>query len=115
MYFKKETTNLEIKMEANYNNDDRRYLKAKKRVEEIKGFYGHLISFVTVNIILIVLNLNTSAENIWFIWPLLGWGTGLAFHGMKVFGYSPFFGRDWEDRKMKQFLEEEQRNQKKWQ
>ena len=100
-------------METNYNEEER-YYQAKKRVEEMKGFYGNLASYVVVNIFLIILNLATSPAHLWFFWPLLGWGIGVVFHAMAVFKVSPF-GKDWEERKMKQFLEEEKRNSEKWQ
>ena len=70
---------------------------------------------ILVNIFLIVLNLVTSPKYLWFFWPLLGWGIGVVFHGLSVFKVSPFFGKDWEERKMKQFLEEEKNNAQKWQ
>ncbi len=50
---------MEIVMENKYQNEDR-YFKAKKRVEEIKGFYGNLIAYIVVNIGLLTINLLTS-------------------------------------------------------
>lgn len=100
-------------METNYNNDQR-YFQAKKRVEEIKGFYGHLASFILVNIFLFVLNIVTSPNELWFFWPTFGWGIGLLFHGMKVFGYSPFFNKDWENKKIKEFMEKENQSKQTW-
>lgn len=100
-------------METNYNNDQR-YYQAKKRVEEIKGFYGHLASFILVNIFLFVLNIVTSPNKLWFFWPTFGWGIGLLFHGMKVFGYSPLFNKDWENKKIKEFMEKEIQNKQTW-
>lgn len=97
-------------MERKYDNDDR-YFKAKKRVEEIKGFYGNLIAYIVVNLGLLILNLVTSPEVLWFFWPLFGWGLGVFFHGMKVFNYMPFLGKDWEEQKIKEFMEKEKENQ----
>ncbi len=51
---------------------DEKYEKAKKRVEEIKGFYTHLIVYVCVNIVLVIINLVTSPGALWFYWPLMG-------------------------------------------
>lgn len=93
-------------MESNYQNEER-YSKAKKRIEEIKGFYGNLTAYIVVNIMLFVINMVTSPEHLWFFWPMLGWGVGVAFHGMRVFNYMPFLGKDWEERKMKEFIEKE--------
>ncbi|MBY8961708.1 2TM domain-containing protein [Flavobacterium sp. D11R37] len=84
------------------------YFKAQKKVEEIKSFYGHLSSYILVNIGLTIINLITSPGSLWFIYPALGWGVGLAVHGMSVFNFLPFLGKDWEDRKIRQYMEQEQ-------
>ena len=64
------------------------YQKAKKRVEAKIGFYIHLAVYIVVNIILIIINLRTSPEYIWFKWPLIGWGIGVFFHAMGVFVFT---------------------------
>lgn len=101
-------------METNYSEQER-YYQAKKKVEDIKGFYGNLIAYIIFNGFFLVLNLLTSPNELWFFWPLIGWGVGVLFHGMKVFNYSPFMTKDWEARKMKQFMEQEKRNTSNWQ
>ena len=101
-------------MENNYQEEER-YFKARKRVEEIKGFYGNLIAYVVVNIGLMVLNLLTSPGYLWFFWPMLGWGIGVLFHGMKVFNYMPFFGKEWEEKKIKEFMDKEEQSKNTWQ
>jgi len=47
-------------------------------------------------------------------WPLLGWGLGVFFHGMRVFNYAPFFGKEWENRKIQELMEKEQQSKSKW-
>lgn len=101
-------------MENNYQEEER-YFKARKRVEEIKGFYGNLIAYIVVNIGLMVVNLLTSPGYLWFFWPMLGWGIGVLFHGMKVFNYMPFFGKDWEEKKIKEFMDKEEKSKNTWQ
>jgi len=100
-------------MEINYNEEDKYYL-AKKKVENIKGFYGNLIAFVVVNAVLLFINLYTSPQNLWFYWPLMWWGIGVVFHGLKVFEVFPTVGKDWEERKIKEFMEKEKQNTNKW-
>lgn len=100
-------------MEHNNLNEER-YLKAKKQVEEIKGFYGNLTAYIVVNLGLLIVNLLTSPEHIWFYWLLIGWGIGVAIHGMKVFNYLPFIGKDWEDQKIKEFMDKENERKNKW-
>ena len=101
-------------METNYTEQER-YYQAKKKVEDIKGFYGNLIAYIVFNGFFLVLNLLTTPDQLWFFWPLIGWGVGVIFHGMKVFNYSPFLSKDWEARKMKEFMEQEKRNTSNWQ
>lgn len=100
-------------MENNYQ-DQERYDKAKKRVEEIKGFYGNLTAYIVVNIGLLAINLLTSPDHLWFYWPMIGWGIGVAIHGMKVYNYLPFLGKDWEERKMKEFMDQENERKDLW-
>ena len=64
------------------------YQKAKKRVEAKVGFYIHLAVYVGVNILLIIINLVTSTQELWFKWPLMGWGIGLFFHALGVFVFT---------------------------
>jgi len=98
----------------NSNQDFENYQKAKKQVEEIKGFYSHLLSFILVMLVFIIINIRYSPEHIWFFCPLLGWGIGLFFHAVKVFNWLPFFGKSWEEKKIQQFLEEEKNKQNKY-
>lgn len=64
------------------------YSKARKRVEEKIGFYIHLAVYAGVNLLLIIINLTTSTQVLWFKWPLMGWGIGLFFHALKVFAFT---------------------------
>lgn len=90
-------------------NEQEAYYRAKKRVEEIKGFYGNLVSYCVVIPFLIFINYTTSWDFQWFWFPMLGWGMGVVFHAFDVFGY----GKDWEERKIKEILDKEQRT-KTW-
>lgn len=86
--------------------EDKRYEKAKERVEAIKGFYGNLVAYALVIPILAYINYRTTSFA-WFIFPALGWGFGLIGHGLQAFGYNPFFGRSWEERKIKEYMEDD--------
>ncbi len=96
------------------NNDFERYQKAQKKVKEIKGFYGNLISYVLVMSVLIFINLRYSPKHLWFFYPMLGWGIGVFFQAMSVYNLFPFFNKEWEEKKIKQFIEEEKRNANKY-
>jgi hypothetical protein len=101
-------------MEEN-NQYGERYLIAKKRVDDIKGFYRNLASFIIINLVLVFINLYYSPEYLWFYWSLLWWGLGVVFHGLRVFNCFPFLGKDWEEQKIKEFMDKEKSKNEKWQ
>lgn len=105
---------MELIMDTN-NSDYERYQKAKKQVEEIKGFYIHAFCYVIVVLILMYINLRYSPQYLWFLWTTCGWGIGLFFHAVRVFNWMPFLNKDWEEKKIKQFMEEEKNKENKWQ
>lgn len=96
------------------NQEYENYKKAQKKVSDIKGFYGHLITYVLVNAVLIFINLRYSPQYLWFLWPMLSWGVGLLINGIIVFDAIPFLNKNWEERKIKQFIEEEKSKQNKY-
>ncbi|WP_312902039.1 2TM domain-containing protein [Chryseobacterium taichungense] len=103
-YFKVKLPILSAKpQEINIKKDDenKAYERAQKRVKELKSFYGNLISYCIVIPALIIINLITSPDDIWFYWPMLGWGIGIAAHGMNVFA----IGKSWEEKKIREILE----------
>lgn len=78
--------------------DNEFYQIAKKKVKEKKRFYTHFTSWAVMSVFFILLNLFTS-DVFWAVFPILGWGVGLAFHAIRV--YSVTYGEDWEDREIK--------------
>jgi transcriptional regulator with XRE-family HTH domain len=77
---------------------------AFRHVRKIRGFYGHLAKYVIVIGALAIFNFIKSPNHIWVMWPALGWGLGLMFHGMRVFGTMPFMNADWEKRQVEKYL-----------
>lgn len=77
---------------------------ALRHVRKIRGFYGHLAQYVVVISFLVILNLITSPKYFWAMWPAMGWGMGVLFHGMRVFGKMPFMNADWEKRQVEKYL-----------
>lgn len=86
-------------------SQDKAYERAKKRVKEIKGFYGNLISYCTVIPFLIFVNLYTQNHYYWFWWPLLGWGVGVASHAFQVFG----IGTSWQEKKIQEIMDKQKK------
>ena len=83
--------------------------KARKRVKQLTEFYTHLGSYLLINSFLICLNLLTAPHTLWAIWPVLGWGVGLASHAVSVFGLLGIGGKAWQERKAREFTLQQQR------
>ncbi len=64
---------------------DEVYDHARKRVEAKIGFYIHLGVFICICSLMIGVNLAMTPENLWFVWPVVGWGIGVFLHGLSVF------------------------------
>jgi hypothetical protein len=88
------------------NTEDQKYQKAKERVKKLKGFYIHLVAYILVNSFLFLINIMTSPDILWFYWPLFGWGIGVVMHAVYVLGFGPWFGPNWEDKKIKEIMEQ---------
>lgn len=103
----------------NQTTKEQRYVLAKKHVEKIGKFYKHLATYLIINTFLsaifIVGDINDGDsfnEAFWNyhnykIW--LYWGIGILFQAISTFGLPMFLNRDWEERKLNQYLQEENR------
>ncbi|PZD77941.1 2TM domain-containing protein [Mesonia sp. K7] len=81
--------------------------RAQERVKEEKAFYGNLTAYCIVIPFLFFINwLSTGFGIPWFLFAAGGWGIGLFFHYMEAFDRNFLFGKEWEKRKMKQFMED---------
>lgn len=90
------------------------YRKAQKQVQKKREFYQHFGTYLLMGVFFLILNMVTSPGRFWFQWPLLGWGIGLAFHYIDVFGL-PGIGEmstEWEERAIQEELEKMKNNPK---
>lgn len=99
------------------SQEEIRYQEALKRVKKIKGFYTHAAVYVVINIIIVIANIqNLNPGESYFqlknFSTAFFWGIGLTAHGFSVFLPNWILGQDWEERKIKEFMEEEKN--KKW-
>ena len=86
--------------------EEKRYLKAKEKVEVIKGFYSNLISYVIIIPFLWWLNFRTT-EFLWAFFPTISWGFGVVVHGLEAYNRNPLWGKRWEERKIQELMERE--------
>jgi len=95
--------------------------QAKKRVEEIKGFYSHVLVYVLVNLFLLLIasNIFDGLVSIhvpgwsYFTTPFF-WGIGLLFHGLYVFQFKSGFIKKWEERKIREIMDKDKEEMQKF-
>lgn len=91
--------------------EGRKYLRAKKKVEKVKEVYVHGAVFVFTMPIIIMTNFMFVPGFHYFWFALFGWGMAVFLHWLVVVGFkSSLFGKDWEERKIKEAMEEENKN-----
>lgn len=73
-------------------------------VRDIKAFYSHVIAYAVTVVCMAVYNLATQPNYLWVLWPALGWGAGVLFHGLSVYEVFNFFGPEWEKRQVEKRL-----------
>lgn len=104
-------------MERLKTPEDLRLERITKRVKTLKEYYKHLISYILVNTFLLLLTYFRLKENEPF-WEFstfsvaFFWGIGLLFHTVSVFAKNVFLGGDWEEKKIREFMEQNQKT--KW-
>lgn len=85
---------------------EEKYIRAKKRVDDLKAFYSNIGAYCLVIPMLFVINRLTVPNFQWFWFPMIGWGFGILMHAFQVFGLSNLFGSNWEERKIQKILEQ---------
>ncbi|MGZ3461129.1 MAG: 2TM domain-containing protein [Archangium sp.] len=85
-------------------NDPQAYERANKRVEDLSGFYMHLLVYLVINLGLFLIDVLTPGGP-WFYWPLIGWGTVVLLHGVTVLLQGSLFTERWKERKVRQLME----------
>ncbi|MGG6230552.1 2TM domain-containing protein [Tenacibaculum sp. SDUM215027] len=98
-------------------NKEEQYIRAQKRVEEIKKFYKHLVVYILINLVFIGRRIYKDivyrGESIFdafldlhnyrfFFW----WGVIVFLHGFSVFAKGKLFSKKWEERKIKEYMNE---------
>ena len=58
---------------------------AIKRLKDKRDFKAHVLAYMMVNALLVAIWATTSAGFFWPVFPLFGWGIGLAFHAWDVY------------------------------
>ncbi|MDR5589996.1 2TM domain-containing protein [Christiangramia sp. SM2212] len=100
-------------METDYKNNIS-YKAAQKRVKDIKGFYVHLAVYIFINAGIFILTTQdvgfmSGLNDISNYSTLFFWGIGLFAHWASVFGPNFLFGKKWEERKIKELMDQDKK------
>jgi len=87
---------------------EKKYEMAKEQVEKLKAFYVHFGIYLVFIPIFIWLNFKSGTDFPWALFPIGGWGFGVAGHAADTFNWNPFFGKGWEDRKIRELMDEDE-------
>ena len=63
--------------------------RTRQRARQRFGFQLHFIPYLFVSTLLVIINLSSTPGYFWSIYPILGWGLGVAIHGACVYRKTP--------------------------
>ena len=95
-----------------FDENDIQYLKAKRQVDRLRGFYGHLFAYVAVNVLIVYYNythLKPGESYFQFqnFFTAIVWGIALAAHAGMVLLSGTNYVQKWEERRIRKLMEKE--------
>lgn len=108
----KNTEFLELEERFPDEQERLRYIRAKARVKEVRGFYTHFLIYIAVNIAIVFLNINGLKESESYFQPknfftLSIWGIFVLMHAGRVFLPNFMLGKNWEEKQIQKILDQE--------
>lgn len=80
--------------------------EARRYVRALREFWWLLLVAVLVVAACATVNLLTAPGRWWFVWVVFGFGVALAFKAVRLFALRNFLGSEWEERKVREYLEQ---------
>ena len=68
------------------DHHEQRRAAAIGRITDKRDFRNHALVYCAVNTLLVVIWAASGAGYFWPIWPIAGWGVGIAFNAWAVYG-----------------------------
>ncbi len=99
---------------------DKKFIRARNKVEKLKRFYTHLTAYFVINTVISTVKIMNNIDNgetfkeALFDFSTLAswllWGVAIAIHAFSVFGLPLILGDDWEERKIEKYMNDELHN-----
>jgi hypothetical protein len=77
-----------------------RWVRRKRILYTILGIYAVL------SLMWFAIDMADGTENLWFYWPMLGTGIGVAVTAIVLLGIGGLFGVDWERRQIERYVQQ---------
>ncbi|MGH9214205.1 MAG: 2TM domain-containing protein [Acidimicrobiales bacterium] len=77
-----------------------RWVRRKRILYTIVGIYAVL------SLMWFAIDMADGTEDLWFYWPMLGTGVGVAVTAVILLGVGGLFGVDWEQRQVERYLQQ---------
>ncbi|WP_082084286.1 2TM domain-containing protein [Flavobacterium sp. 316] len=92
------------------DSEEIKYQNALKKVKRIKSFYSHALVYIVINIMIIIINIQSLNEGESYFqfknfMTAIFWGIGLLAHGLSVFLPEMILGNNWEERKIRELMD----------
>jgi hypothetical protein len=78
--------------------------EARRYVRRKRIFYTILGIWIALSLMWFAIDMLDDSSSVWFYWPMLGTGIGVAITGIVLLGIGGLFGAKWERREIDRYL-----------
>jgi hypothetical protein len=78
--------------------------EARRYVRRKRIFFTVLAIWIALSLMWFLIDMRDDSSSVWFYWPMLGTGIGVAITGIVLLGIGGLFGADWERREIDKYL-----------
>jgi hypothetical protein len=78
--------------------------EARRHVRRKRIFYTVLGIWIALSLMWFTIDMTDDSSSVWFYWPMLGTGIGVAITGLVLLGIGGPLGADWERREIDKYL-----------
>lgn len=89
------------------------YFRAKKKLDDLSGFYWHAVVYAVVNIFIfsVLFFVADISFTAWYTYATaIFWGVGLGIHAICLFTKNLIFSKGWEQRKIDEYMRKEEQS-----